>query len=449
MLLLYQVLHRLMKYKKSPLHSTMLLLYPDNLAEITLSVGFTFHYASTISSPLWHWTLPCTLLYIPLCFYYINALKELKDLDVALYIPLCFYYILLPWLQMMRENRLYIPLCFYYIENFHRWPCHAFASLHSTMLLLYRNWLYYICNEDRNFTFHYASTISGYEKGILPGIQALHSTMLLLYRKIRLGCAFIMTPLHSTMLLLYPSPDQKNMVDLLLYIPLCFYYIGKDKIHTPFCSGLYIPLCFYYICILLSIGEDKTWLYIPLCFYYIEEAKEKEPEQPELYIPLCFYYIGPVDVGAMQMSFLYIPLCFYYISCCSCSSVIPEIFTFHYASTISIFRNSGRFRTFPLHSTMLLLYQNAYCWLAVIYHSFTFHYASTISMLVDIVITYTPSLHSTMLLLYLCCSASLRACTASLHSTMLLLYPCAEPDWPDKSSLYIPLCFYYIADRDC
>ena len=55
-----------------PLHSTMLLLYPNVFPAITMFSHFTFHYASTISelrsqNPWLH------RLYIPLCFYYIKT----------------------------------------------------------------------------------------------------------------------------------------------------------------------------------------------------------------------------------------------------------------------------------------------------------------------------------------------------------------------------------------
>ena len=67
-------------------------------------------------------------------------------------------------------------------------------ALHSTMLLLYpaNNGA---SNEDKILYIPLCFYYIGYEKGILPGIQALHSTMLLLYRiasfkRAELACIF-------------------------------------------------------------------------------------------------------------------------------------------------------------------------------------------------------------------------------------------------------------------
>ena len=185
-------------------------------------------------------------IYIPLCFYFICPILRLSKHNLPIYIPLCFYFI--------RERReeyehyvdIYIPLCFYFIclqldQN------SEYPDLHSTMLLLYptgkttvfdaftiyiplcfyfifrrrfrslRRFLIYIplCFYfivvswtlrlmQRQFTFHYASTLS------MPcGMSAPH--------------------LH------------------LIYIPLCFYFINERLLGDCGHYDIYIPLCFYFI----------------------------------------------------------------------------------------------------------------------------------------------------------------------------------------------------------
>ena len=62
----------------------------------------------------------------------------------------------------------------------------------------------------------------------------------------------------------------------------------------------------------------------------------------------------------------------------------------------------------------------------ILYASFTFHYASTLSVVI-----------SGNLAIYI-----------YLHSTMLLLYPAAAPIFFAIFLIYIPLCFYFIRDKE-
>ena len=101
---------------RTDLHSTMLLLYPDTVRG-TRKDGtiFTFHYASTLS-PLTILSLPYSIIYIPLCFYFIIPSVLGSSLVILIYIPLCFYFIFFR-----------ILICRFRLLH-----------LHSTMLLLYR-----------------------------------------------------------------------------------------------------------------------------------------------------------------------------------------------------------------------------------------------------------------------------------------------------------------------
>ena len=160
MLLLYPYRTPLIFYAGIGLHSTMLLLY---------------RYIQIRSEYL-------PLLYIPLCFYYIQFCHKIIYLSNDLYIPLCFYYIyleaclisltsslhstmLLLYLNggpasIRHIAQLYIPLCFYYILLWWSLNWAVFAPLHSTMLLLYLEIIKISFSSLSIFTFHYASTIS-------------------------------------------------------------------------------------------------------------------------------------------------------------------------------------------------------------------------------------------------------------------------------------------------
>ena len=98
---------------------------------------------------------------------------------------------------------------------------------------------------------------------------------------------------------------------------------------------------------------------------------------------------------------IYIPLCFYFISKALNLSTSQNIFTFHYASTLSRFQHFLRWRHNNLHSTMLLLYP----------------------FLVGVSLLVFLHLHSTMLLLYRMSARVANTTGRYLHSTMLLLYP--------------------------
>ena len=138
------------------------------------------------------------------------------------------------------------------------------------------------------------------------------------------------------MLLLYPANNGASNEDKILYIPLCFYYIGEQEVIKAVNS---LPL------------HSTMLLLYPV-------AADRLPENVPLYIPLCFYYITYPYTYAI---------------------IDDNYFTFHYASTISTIPVSA----FPvplaaLHSTMLLLYPRENDEITNIMN-FTFHYASTIS----------------------------------------------------------------------
>ena len=140
-------------------------------------------------------------------------------------------------------------------------------------------------------------------------------------------------------------------------------------------------------------------------------------------VVFTFHYASTLSLARVECIFsvpIYIPLCFYFIL-----TYIPHSLVLLH-----------------LHSTMLLLYRIRSIYPGYSY-IFTFHYASTLSPQVlickDQLLIYIPlcfyfiyfrssitrshsNLHSTMLLLYRGCRRSLQGLRLHLHSTMLLLY---------------------------
>ena len=114
----------------------MLLLYPVNEIIQLVSSLFTFHYASTLSqtsateegsTPHLHSTM---LLLYPKLF---PAIPEYS----VIYIPLCFYFIYHPAGLLFHLSDLHSTMLLLYPGScYHRLP--HLVHLHSTMLLLYR-----------------------------------------------------------------------------------------------------------------------------------------------------------------------------------------------------------------------------------------------------------------------------------------------------------------------
>ena len=97
-----------------------------------------------------------------------------------------------------------------------------------------------------------------------------------------------------------------------------------------------------------------------------------------------------------------------------------------------------------LHSTMLLLYRfGTYLYSAPysIYIPLCFYFIRDFQSRFPCDLIY---LHSTMLLLYLLRFRLSTACSSNLHSTMLLLYRSRCSLCVDRKDIYIPLCFYFI-----
>ena len=147
-------------------------------------------------------------------------------------------------------------------------------------------------------------------------------------------------------------------------------------------------------------------------------------------------------------------------------ALILKVFTFHYASTLSITHTLIFYFRFDLHSTMLLLYRShnrnhahspgiyiPLCFYFIVWPSSNIssiasylHSTMLLLYLTPRHSAHTPDLHlhSTMLLLYLVLHEKGTIPHIYLHSTMLLLYPSRAVTFPPFDAIYIPLCFYFI-----
>ena len=210
-------------------------------------------------------------LYIPLCFYFIRYLRYVVTRCFALHSIMLLLYRARSWLRYC-ASFLYIPLCFYFISwttswqstpgrSLHSimlllyqlrvpWKCHKQIALHSIMLLLYptpasairATWVLYIplcfyfIAEAEHFhvsapisTFHYASTLSlsGGRRPVPSSPSTFHyaSTLSLL----KLDPTNTQLSLHSIMLLLYLVRHTSALDIIILYIPLCFYFISSSS----------------------------------------------------------------------------------------------------------------------------------------------------------------------------------------------------------------------------
>ena len=105
---------------------------------------------------------------------------------------------------------------------------------------------------------------------------------------------FSFSYLHSTMLLLYHNLYGSIVLDEIIYIPLCFYFIQPCQVHRRRRVLIYIPLCFYFIGRHRIDDVCRFFIYIPLCFYFILGQPLFSFDEFIIYIPLCFYFIEVV-----------------------------------------------------------------------------------------------------------------------------------------------------------
>ena len=165
-------------------------------------------------------------------------------------------------------DSIYIPLCFYFIRTIPLHKSRPSHDLHSTMLLLYPRGQLLTETFKREFTFHYASTLSILISPMSKPLHNLHSTMLLLYRLYHSDC----------------------IIADFIYIPLCFYFILFGVFHSSPSSMIYIPLCFYFIISSCKLWQNGVYLHSTMLLLYPCYIVSI-PRNISIYIPLCFYFI--------------------------------------------------------------------------------------------------------------------------------------------------------------
>ena len=171
----------------------------------------------------------------------------------------------------------------------------SLPNLHSTMLLLIPASPFPIFFTWLSFTFHYASTYTGYCRGAQTEKFHLHSTMLLLILSTLLKFYSAISNLHSTMLLLIRRERSCKVCSSSIYIPLCFYlypsirscrpswnsftfHYASTYTQTPglpcsACPAFTFHYASTYTGLLLLLSAWPFLIYIPLCFYlYVVES---------------------------------------------------------------------------------------------------------------------------------------------------------------------------------
>ena len=161
------------------------------------------------------------------------------------------------------------------------------------------------------------------------------------------------------MLLLYPIPNRiativrirftfhyaSTLSDFLsartaittIYIPLCFYFISSPSILTVSRRGIYIPLCFYFIRQQAFDQVSSAPIYIPLCFYFIVDQLCLRHHASHLHSTMLLLYLQRSKLHIRVKLDIYIPLCFYFIGNGYVYTKEEFGFTFHYASTLSVY----------------------------------------------------------------------------------------------------------------
>ena len=339
---------------------------------------FTFHYASTLSGIRTVVLFVGSSIYIPLCFYFIP--RGSRHLCLTMKYLHSTMLLLYRWrlLVVISPCPIYIPLCFYFIRNFRK-SAELSLYLHSTMLLLYLCFL----------TFRIA--VWSY----------LHSTMLLLY----LHCICMIIDQHIIYIPLCFYFITKLLVGNSASLTL-FTFHYASTLSNVLCTSIALisAFTFHYASTLSKTQALEAPASAPFTFHYASTLSYllfcRSHCLGFIYIPLCFYFIDELNRFRTLLNLIYIPLCFYFIYKAFRNG---GIFFYLHSTMLLLYRHDpdGSFLTFGnLHSTMLLLYLVSWDGTTESNDIFTFHYASTLSRDRFIWFGSVPHLHSTMLLLY-------------------------------------------------
>ena len=157
--------------------------------------------------------------------------------------------------------------------------------------------------------------------------------MLLLYRKWKSLKSICLTYLHSTMLLLY----QGVTISGFCYLTFTFHYAStlsgrREKGARE--NDIYIPLCFYFI----RGSRRKKRRLESFTFHYASTLSAmtdmSDNANKNLHSTMLLLYRF-VKYETATSILIYIPLCFYFIQVGIAQVGTSQVFTFHYASTLS------------------------------------------------------------------------------------------------------------------
>ena len=215
----------------------------------------------------------------------------------------------------MRYTLIYIPLCFYFIVALSQMTGYESYDLHSTMLLLYRRYPPRLNRQYTAFTFHYASTLSAKYNERTAMYAYLHSTMLLLYHHRDQRQENWKRNLHSTMLLLYPGICGYGF----LYFSFTFHYASTLSpgliFFATFCPHLHSTMLLLYPRASTSICCSLVNLHSTMLLLYQGGVRCRRRSDSEF----TFHYASTLSsfnpFTSIPVSSIYIPLCFYFILC--------------------------------------------------------------------------------------------------------------------------------------
>ena len=101
--------------------------------------------------------------------------------------------------------------------------------------------------------------------------------------------------------------------------------------------------------------RERISLYIPIWFYFNGKNIGELRTGSKLYIPIWFYFNDKGSLPETLITKLYIPIWFYFNEILESNPVPHPNFTFQYGSTLIDLRQELTMQHYTLHSNMVLL----------------------------------------------------------------------------------------------
>ena len=141
--------------------------------------------------------------------------------------------------------------------------------------------------------------------------------------------------LHSTMFLLILDLSDIDLLDNIIYIPLCFYLYDSRAALMLFSLSFTFHYVSTYTCSPFRVIVLCFLIYIPLCFYLYTKSRRASLRN----YTFTFHYVSTyTELNRFRtiLNLIYIPLCFYLYRRKGCQPGAIPGFTFHYVSTYTI-----------------------------------------------------------------------------------------------------------------